>query len=218
MFKPDTKGVWTPANWGQQHEHYGIDVEPGIYALNQRRSIPACHSAGCLTNDNQFNNQAYATPDNKGEAVPANWGKQNEHWGVDVDPQIYRLNQQRSVPACNSLGCKTDSMAYPHDFDLTVPDWGHSNEHWQPDYASSVGEKNLASLSQRKSIPACTSVECKTESNAFPPDYAVTVPNWGNSNEHWQPTDSPSVGEKNLLQLESIPTCTSFECLTGTAA
>jgi len=25
----------------------------------------------------------------------------------------------------------------------------------------------------------------KKESLAFPPDYAVTVPNWGNSNEHW---------------------------------
>lgn len=59
-----------------------------------------------------------------------------------------------------------------------------------------------------------------TDSMAYPPDYAVTDGNWGNSNEHWQADAYPSVGEKNLIQLgvESIPTCTSFECLTGTAA
>jgi len=56
LAKPDTKGVWVPENWGKQNEHYGIDVEPGIYKLHQHRSIPACHSAGCLTNDNQFAN------------------------------------------------------------------------------------------------------------------------------------------------------------------
>ena len=199
LFKPDTKGVWVPENWGKQNEHYGIDVDPGVYRLQQQRSIPACHSAGCLTNDHQFNNQAKATPDNKGEAVPANWGKQNEHWGVDVEPSIYRLHQQRSVPACNSLGCKTDSMAFPPDYAGTVSDWGHSNEHWQADAAGSVGERNLPNLTQRSSVPACTSLGCDTESQAFPPDYAVTVPNWGQSNEHWQPTDAPSVGEKNLL-------------------
>jgi hypothetical protein len=175
-----------------------------------------------LKNGNQFNDQAYATPDNKGEAVPENWGKQNEHWGVDVDPAIYRLNQHRhrSVPACNSLGCKTDSMAYPPDYAVTVSNWGNSNEHWQATDSGSVGEKNLANLAQlrRRSVPACTSLGCSTDSMAYPYDYAVTVSNWGNSNEHWQPTDSGSVGEKNLVQLESIPTCTSFECLTGTAA
>ena len=59
-----------------------------------------------------------------------------------------------------------------------------------------------------------------TDSMAYPPDYAGTESNWGNSNEHWQADAQPSVGEKNLIQLgvESIPTCTSFECLTGTAA
>lgn len=55
---------------------------------------------------------------------------------------------------------------------------------------------------------------------AYPSDYATTVPNWGLSNEHWQPDYAGSVGEKNLLQLESqsIPSCNSFECKTGTAA
>lgn len=93
-------------------------------------------------------------------------------------------------------------MAFPHDYDGTVSDWGHSNEHWQADYASSVGERNLANLVQHRSrsIPAYDSYDGKkVDSVAFPPDYAVTVPNWGQSNEHWQSTDSPSVGEKNLL-------------------
>jgi len=88
-----------------------------------------------MTNDHQFNNQGKATPDNNGEAVPANWGKQHEHWGVDVDPAIYgtraqRLLQMRSVPAQNSLGKKTDSMAYPPDYAGTESNWGNSNEHW----------------------------------------------------------------------------------------
>lgn len=132
---------------------------------------------------------------------------------------------RQSRPACTSVegSCKNGSAAKPFTDTLPLPyendNWGQSNEHWQPDAAGSVGKKYLV---QRESVPACTSVEgsCKKESLAFPPDYAVTVPNWGNSNEHWQPTDAPSVGEKLLIQLEScsIPTCTSFECFTGTAA
>jgi len=54
-------------------------------------------------------------------------------------------------------------------------------------------------LVQRESVPACTSYECKKESMAFPPGYADTTPNWGKSDEHWQPTAAPSVGEKNLI-------------------
>jgi hypothetical protein len=56
-------------------------------------------------------------------------------------------------------------------------------------------------LVQGNSVPACTSNGCKTESMAYPPDYATTVPNWGKSNEHWQPDYFPSVGEKNLMKL-----------------
>jgi hypothetical protein len=36
LFKPDTGGVWVPENWGKQNEHYGVDVEPGVYKLHQR--------------------------------------------------------------------------------------------------------------------------------------------------------------------------------------
>lgn len=67
-------------------------------------------------------------------------------------------------------------MAFPRDYAGTTSDWGHSNEHWQADSAGSVGEKNLV---QRYSVPACTSNGCKTDNQAYPPDYAVTVPNWG---------------------------------------
>lgn len=105
-----------------------------------------------------------------------------------------------------------DSYGKPPSNAAETETFGKMNDDWMRSYGSK--------LVQRASVPACTSYECKKESMAFPPDYATTVPNWGQSNEHWQPTDAPSVGEKNLIQLEStsVPSCTSFECLTGTAA
>lgn len=134
MYKPDTKGVWTPANWGQQHEHYGVDVEPGIYRLNQQRSIPFCTSYECKKDSLA---KPYIVSDN----VPENWGKQNEHYGAFDDPPIYRLHQQRSIPACHSAGCLTNdeqfnnqAKATPDNKGEAVPgNWGKQNEHWGVD-------------------------------------------------------------------------------------
>jgi hypothetical protein len=65
-------------------------------------------------------------PDNSNEAVPENWGKQNIHWGVDIDPAIYGTRiQKRSIPSCTSFECKKDSMAKPDTKGVWVPEnWG----------------------------------------------------------------------------------------------
>ena len=85
---PDNKNEWTPENWGKQNEHWGVEVDPPIYRLyqNGRKSVPFCTSFECKKG-------SLYKPDTKGLAVPESWGKQNEHYGVDVDPEIYRLNQ-----------------------------------------------------------------------------------------------------------------------------
>jgi len=87
-----------------------------------------------------------------------------------------------SVPACNSTGCRKESIAIPPSTDgkPLTDNWGKMDSDWGVNHA-----KNYAELMQRQSVPACTSYECKKESMAFPSDYATTVPNWGNSNEHW---------------------------------
>jgi hypothetical protein len=68
----------------------------------------------------------------------------------------------------------------PTDTTPLTDNWGKVDSDWGVYHA-----KNYAELMQRQSVPACTSNGCKKESMAFPPDYATTVPNWGNSNEHW---------------------------------
>jgi hypothetical protein len=190
-------------NWGQSYEHWQPDAagSVGKKYLVQRESVPACTSVegSCKTG-------SAAKPFTDTLPLPYendNWGQSYEHWQPDAAGSVGKkyLVQRESVPACTSVegSCKTGSAAKPFTDTLPLPyendNWGQSNEHWQPDAAGSVGKKYLV---QRESVPACTSVEgsCKKESVAFPPDYAVTVPNWGNSNEHWQPTDAPSVGEK----------------------
>ena len=87
----------------------------------EEESIPNCTSFECK------NGMLSGGPNNQNEAVPENWGKQNIHWGVDIDPSIYgtKLNQVRSVPACNSLGCKTESLAKPDTDGVWRPaNWG----------------------------------------------------------------------------------------------
>jgi hypothetical protein len=81
---PDNKNEHVPENWGKQNIHWGVDIDPAIYALNQNRlrSIPACTSFECSKG-------SMAKPDTKGVWVPENWGKQNEHYGVVDDPPIY---------------------------------------------------------------------------------------------------------------------------------
>ena len=139
------------------------------------------------------------------------------------------LRQVRSVPSCTSLGCKTDSSAFPHDFDGTTSDWGHSNEHWQPDAAGSVGERNLPNLFQRRSVPACTSLGCKTGSIADgpkPKDY--DVPNFGidhdieASNKNlkdaeatfgpWNPVFKKDGESLTQVRMRSTPSCSSVKC------
>ena len=59
-----------------------------VFSLLQtgEQSIPNCNSFECN------NGMVSGGPDNQNEAVPANWGKQNVHWGVEVEPEIYRLH------------------------------------------------------------------------------------------------------------------------------
>ena len=104
---PDNKNEWVGENWGKKHEHWGVEIEPAIYSLNQnrQRSIPFCTSFEC-------EKESLFKPDTKGVWVPENWGKQNEHYGIEAEPGIYRLNQHRSIPACHSAGCLTNDNQF----------------------------------------------------------------------------------------------------------
>lgn len=110
-------------------------------------------------------------------------------------------------------------MAFPHDYDGTVSDWGHSNEHWQPDYASSVGERNLPNLVQleSESIPTCTSFECKTGTAAQPfskPDghkVDYFVPNFGVDKEMISDANNLAEAEKNLGAWDYKPAAVAWK-------
>jgi hypothetical protein len=189
--------------------------------MAQRRSVPACTSLGC-----KKASAAIAPTDTLPLPEPTrnNWGMMDSDWGINHAPNYGEgpiMVQTRSVPACTSLGCKKGSAAIAPTDTLPLPEptrnnWGMMDSDWGINHAPNYGEGPI--MAQRVSVPACTSLGCKKESMAYPPDTATTVPNWGKSNEHWQPDYAPSVGEKNLIQIESIPSCTSFECISGTAA
>jgi hypothetical protein len=97
--KPPTDTAHT-ANWGKIDADWGVihsSDQPytgernggrpvGLLMQIQEESIPNCTSFECS------NGMVSGGPDNNNEHVPENWGKQNIHWGVDIDPAIYRLN------------------------------------------------------------------------------------------------------------------------------
>lgn len=97
--------------------------------------------------------------------------------------------QQRSVPACTSLGCKSASAAKPWaDTAPTSANWGQKNDHWQENNDGWQATYSLVQLDQ-ESRPACTSFECQTGTAAFdfnPPDKKIKdydVPNFGKDKE-----------------------------------
>ena len=93
-----------------------------------------------------------------------------------------------SVPACTSLGCKTDSA---------TAGWNVPEE-----FTYGQGPDFVYRLNQKDSVPACTSHECKKASIAD--SYNV-------------PTDSPYVIGKDQTYAKSIPACTSVGCKTDSA-
>ena len=66
-------------------------------------------------------------------------------------------------------------------------------------------------MQQKRSIPFCTSFECKKDSMAKPDTKGVWVPeNWGKQHDHYG-FDEPAI-YGTMAQRRSIPACTSFEC------
>ena len=92
-----------------------------VYRLNQRQSIPACHSAGCKT--------ASAT---SGFDVPAMspeiYGNNGEYtYGTN---DHLNLIQRQSIPACHSAGCKTDTITAGWDVPTMSPEiYGNNGEY-----------------------------------------------------------------------------------------
>ena len=110
--------------------------------------------------------------------------------------------QKASIPACNSIECKTETAAAaklqkdtdPWDKDYFIPNFGvdhdildtHSNAANAAKYCKggNCGQQwVVAAQKNSNSIPACNSIECKTGSAAdgppdkLPRDYFV--PNFG---------------------------------------
>ena len=98
--------------------------------------------------------------------------------------------KKASIPACDSYdGCKTKTAAAPL---MQVSNPGNK---WQCDqdpscrrYMNEPTATGTWNQAQKNSIPACTSVECKTRDQ------------------------SQIIREGGLAQRKSIPACTSFEC------
>jgi hypothetical protein len=98
---------------------------------------------------------------------------------------VYQLDQKKgtdkSIPACTSIGCKTESVAKPpgpnYPVDYKVPDNGmdhdieHSIQHLK-DAEKQLGNWDYPPKADTKlqiesnSIPACTSAGCMTATAA----------------------------------------------------
>ena len=113
---------------------------------------------------------------------------------------------RRSIPACNSIECKTETAAEaklqkdtdPWEKDYPVPNFGvdhdiittHKNAAAAKDYCAGAGARcgqPWYVAAQKGSIPACNSIECQTETAAAaklqkdtdPWDKDYPVPNFG---------------------------------------
>jgi hypothetical protein len=128
-----------------------------------------------------------------------------------------RLMQAHSVPACTSLGCNKESAAKAPTDTLPLPEptrdnWGKMDSDWGINHA-----KNFADLFQRESVPACTSLGCKKDSLAKPPtDTVPLTDNWGKVDSDWGVYHAKNYAD--LVQRDSIPACTSYECKTDSIA
>jgi len=146
--------------------------------LMQRQSVPACTSLGCSKG-------SAAKPPTDTVPTTGNWGKMDSDWGINHAANYGNLVQGNSVPACTSYECKKESMAFPPDTAVTNSG-GKMDSDWGINHGKNFGDGPIGNLIERDSIPACTSVECKTKSNAYPPSTdAIKKSNYGKENSDW---------------------------------
>jgi len=117
--KPPSNAAETE-KWGKNNEDW---MKSYGSKLVQKTSVPACTSLGC-------NKVSAAIPPTDTVPTTGNWGKMDSDWGINHAANYGNLVQRNSVPACDSTGCKKESMAFPPDTAVTNSggkmdsDWG----------------------------------------------------------------------------------------------
>merc|ERR1711937_690510 len=87
-------------------------------------------------------------------------GDADHTYGTGYSTHVYGLNQRRSVPACDSTGCKKASVADSFDVPSLYTDVrGDADHTYGTGYSTHV-----YGLNQRQSVPACDSTGCKKAS------------------------------------------------------
>jgi hypothetical protein len=146
----DLPSVYTDRRGDPEHT-YGTGYEAHVTGLTQRRSVPACDSTGCKTasvNDSTDAPSLYT--DVRGDP--------NHTYGTGYSTHVYGLNQERSVPACDSTGCKKGSVADSYDVPSLYTDVRGDPDHT---YGTGYSKPHVFGLYQRQSVPACDSTGCK---------------------------------------------------------
>ena len=96
----------------------------------------------------------------------------------------------RSIPACDTYdGCKTKTAAADNlNYQDVVTQHSSYQDSQRVNAVIDSYQPNAYGLhAQMRSVPACTSFECKKGSAAKPwADTAPTSANWGQKNDHWQ--------------------------------
>ena len=191
----------------------GCKVETAAVPLDlvQQESIPACnshqyHGKGC-----KVNTAAAPLMQVSSSSIPACNSHQYNEKECEVESAAAPLSrqtlnplnnvtyaQENSIPACNShqyneKNCERESAAVPLD------DWD-------------------LKLAQQESIPACNSYYyhgkgCKTNTAAVPLDLAQeeSIPAC-NSHQYHGKGCKVNTAAAPLMQVRSVPACTSFEC------
>lgn len=198
------------------------------------RNIPAATSLLAT------NNAYYAYPDESYDLAPVEFEKIFWHalpqksndpaprilsqsaadpaWEDAFPNQIdsFKLSQLESIPACTSVECKKDTASYLDYQDVIT---AHSSYQDAGIVNKVIDAFDGSTLIQTGSVPACTSLGCKKDTMAKPPrDTNPTTDNWGKMDSDWGISHAKNTAELIQLDSSSIPTCTSFECFTGTAA
>ena len=184
---------------------------PGhVYALNEKRSVPACNSLGCNKGSVLDGKDAPSlNPDLRGGTDIVT--REGKIWTYGNS-----LHQKSSIPACDSTGCKTATYSAGWNVPTMSPEvYGNNGEYT---YATDDHKALTTGLSQRTSVPACNSLGCSTGSVTASYNVPSLNPDLRGETDIVTRDGKIWTYGNSLHQKSSIPACDSTGCKTATYA
>ena len=189
-----------PTHVETHHGEYGGDIRAQVSAPVKAKSVPSCTSYECHegpatkawdvpTEDTQYNNWGVdmaqkSAPHKKptNSSARKNEGQDDGMSIPTIETPVGNYNNglsqksAKSIPACNSFECQKGSAVDAWDIPTHVET--HHGEYGGDIRAQRSAPNKQPQQQKSKSVPACTSYECKTESIVKPAgsDHPVDYP------------------------------------------